>query len=101
MFSTVKRAPRREKRKQNGTSGEFVTNTKTFYRATFQKGTQIPPGKCTQKSQYAVKCKRQKKQPKTQAAHYAKVCFCILVFPCFDMAGKVLYTQVRLIESAR
>lgn len=81
MFSTVKRAPRCEKRKQNGTSGEFVTNTKTFCRATFQKGTQIPPGKCTQKSQYAVKCKRQKTTQNTSGT----LCKSLFLYSCVSL----------------
>ena len=88
MFSTVKRAPRCEKRKQNGTSGEFVTNTKTFYRATFQKGTQVPPGKCTQKSQYAVKCKRQKNNPKHKRHIMQKFVSVFLCFPVLTWPGK-------------
>ena len=86
MFSTVKRAPRREKRKQNGTSGELATNMKTFCRATFQKGAQIPPGKCT-KSCICGKVQAPKKTTQKHKRHIMQkfvsvfLCFPVLAWP--------------------
>ena len=85
MFSTVKRAPRREKRKQNGTSGEFVTNTKTFYRATLKRAHKfrlesVPKSRICGKVQ-APKITQKHKRHIMQKFVFVFLCFPVLAWP--------------------